>query len=171
MEAHVSISEIQTEEALRAALPYLLSQVAREPAEEVETLEMYLSAPATIIVFDFHSSGCSGLSALLTYGRGTGKRDIKGEFAKLTEQWKKDRRAASSTSSIVTHQAYQRIISMGAEVVPYILKELERELDHWFWALKVITGHDPVPPENRGNMKKMADAWIAWGKERSIRAE
>ena len=53
---------------------------------------------------------------------------------------------------------------MGSDAIPFILAELEREIDHWFCALYAITEADPVPEENRGNMKKMVAAWIEWGK-------
>lgn len=41
------------------------------------------------------------------------------------------------------HPAYQRIIGLGPEVAPLLLRELERQPDHWFWALKALTGADP----------------------------
>lgn len=64
------------------------------------------------------------------------------------------------------HPAYQRIIGFGLPAVPLILAELRRELDHWFWAFKAITGEDPVPAERRGNMKEMAEIWLEWGRQR-----
>jgi hypothetical protein len=63
------------------------------------------------------------------------------------------------------HPAYQQIIGMGMEVVPLLLGELARELDHWFWALKAITGVDPVSPASRGKMREMAEAWFHWGRQ------
>ncbi|MEG3848501.1 hypothetical protein QT971_14170 [Microcoleus sp. herbarium19] len=63
------------------------------------------------------------------------------------------------------HAAYQRIIGMGPAVVPLILRDLEQKPDHWFWALRAITGDNPVKPEQRGRMKLMTQAWIEWGKE------
>jgi len=44
------------------------------------------------------------------------------------------------------------------------LHEVEHNLDHWFWALRAITGADPVPVESRGKLKEMAQAWLAWGR-------
>jgi hypothetical protein len=46
------------------------------------------------------------------------------------------------------HPAYQRIIEMGQPVMPLIFRELEREPDHWFWALQSITGENPVKLES-----------------------
>jgi hypothetical protein len=48
------------------------------------------------------------------------------------------------------------------------LRELKKEPDHWFWALKAITGVDPVEPIQRGRVKEMAGAWLRWGKEQEL---
>jgi hypothetical protein len=58
---------------------------------------------------------------------------------------------------------YQRIIGMGWPVVPLILEELRREPDQWFWALEAITEENPVGAADAGNVRRMAQAWIAWG--------
>ena len=65
--------------------------------------------------------------------------------------------------------AYQQIIGLGAPAIPLLLRELEREPDHWFWALKVLTGVNPVPQKSRGNIEEMAKHWVAWGKEQGYR--
>jgi hypothetical protein len=62
--------------------------------------------------------------------------------------------------------AYQMIVGMGPAVIPLLLRELERQVDYWFWALQAITEEDPVPVESRGNWRAMAQAWLAWGKKR-----
>ena len=59
----------------------------------------------------------------------------------------------------------------GLPAVPLILAELRRELDHWFWALRAITGEDPVPAERRGNMKEMVEIWLEWVDNKVIRHE
>ena len=70
----------------------------------------------------------------------------------------------SIVSKMSLYPAYQRIIGMGQPVVPLILRDLEQEPEHWFWALQSITGENPVLPEQRGNLEMMAAAWLAWGK-------
>ncbi len=90
------------------------------------------------------------------------------KFLALAEAWRRDVQFVSSVTEMVLHPAYQRIIGMGAVVVPHLLRELERRPDHWFWALHAITGADPVKPEDRGKLKKMAEAWIKWGKEQGL---
>ena len=52
---------------------------------------------------------------------------------------------------------------MGQSVLPLIMRELEREPDHWFCALTAITGVNPVKPEQRGRLQEMVQAWIIWG--------
>jgi hypothetical protein len=63
---------------------------------------------------------------------------------------------------------YQRIIGMGAPVVPLILEELRREPDQWFWALEAITGENPVPAGSAGKVREMAAAWLEWGKRHGL---
>lgn len=83
-------------------------------------------------------------------------------FRALRDEWLADTRYSSSGIEITSHVAYQRIIGMGTDVVPLIIQELRQHADHWFWALSVLTGHDPVPPEDVGNLEKMRDAWLRW---------
>ena len=66
------------------------------------------------------------------------------------------------------HPAYQQIIGMGPKALPFILRALEKDIDHWFWALQAITGEDTVPQEDMGDMAKMREIWLAWGRERGL---
>lgn len=91
--------------------------------------------------------------------------EIETTFLELAEQWRQETGMLSVTSKISMHPAYQRIIGMGQPVIPLILRELEREPDHWFWALTAITGENPIKPEQRGRLNEMAQAWIEWGRE------
>jgi hypothetical protein len=53
--------------------------------------------------------------------------------------------------------------------MPLIFRELEREPDHWFWALQSITGENPVSVDRQGNINQMAAAWLEWGKAHGYR--
>lgn len=90
---------------------------------------------------------------------------IERDFCELAKQWKEERPYGADISEMVMHPAYQRIIGMGADVVPFLLKDLEREPEHWFWALYSITGVNPIPPKSEGKLEEMAKAWIEWGKK------
>lgn len=61
--------------------------------------------------------------------------------------------------------AYQQIVDMGPTVIPLILRELEQRPNHWFAALRAITGENPIQPEQRGRTKQMVEAWLNWARE------
>jgi len=62
------------------------------------------------------------------------------------------------------------IIKKGGEykeiILPLIIKELNREPNFWFKALKVISGENPVKPEEFNNYKLVTKAWLDWGKKK-----
>jgi hypothetical protein len=95
--------------------------------------------------------------------------DTNEKFRELANTWKKDVRLYSSVSQMVLHPAYQRIVGMGPAAVPLLLRELAEKPDHWFWALKAITGVDPVKLEHRGKVRQMAEDWLRWGQEQGYR--
>jgi hypothetical protein len=94
-------------------------------------------------------------------------RSVLERFQRLAAEWKEQSRYLSNSARMAMLRPYQRIIGMGEPVVPLILEELRREPDQWFWALEAITEENPVPPEVRGDVRRMADAWIRWG-EREV---
>jgi hypothetical protein len=91
--------------------------------------------------------------------------ELEAEFNRLAEEWRAETRMLSLVTQKSMHPAYQRIIGMGQPIVPLILRDLEQKPDHWFWALRAITGANPVKSDMVGRMKLMAQAWIEWGKE------
>lgn len=90
---------------------------------------------------------------------------IEETFNQLSDRWKQETLLWSSMSDMVAHDAYQEIIGMGESVVPYILKELKREPNYWFPALRYIKRRNPVRPEDAGNLDKMTKTWLDWGSE------
>ena len=84
-------------------------------------------------------------------------------FFILKAKWENETAMFSSVTEIVMHPSYQQIIGMGPIVIPLILSELQKKTGHWFWALKSITGEDPVLPEQRGRVQEMTKAWLRWG--------
>ena len=95
------------------------------------------------------------------------KDEFELEFNELAAKWRKDTMHLSSTRKSAQHPSYQRIIEMGEAAIPYMLKDfLKGDYVHWFWALAAITGENPIPNEQAGNVKAMAEAWVEWGRER-----
>ena len=90
---------------------------------------------------------------------------IEDQFDQLVSEWKSGRPRGVDVAQMVRHPAYERIIGMGKPAIPLILRELERDVDHWFPALRELTGASPVPEESKGNLAKMTQAWLNWGKD------
>jgi hypothetical protein len=91
-----------------------------------------------------------------------------GRFHRLARQWQEETAVHSSTTIIARHPAYRAIIAMGRPAVPLILRSLARSPDHWFEALRTITGEDPVRPESRDCLDAMAADWLVWGRARGL---
>src|SRR5437764_8781182 len=90
--------------------------------------------------------------------------EVRDRFERLAREWKERSRYLSNTAQMAMLKPYQRIIGMGEQAIPFILQELQREPDQWFWALEMITEENPIPPEAAGKVRLMAQAWIEWGK-------
>ena len=84
------------------------------------------------------------------------------KFNLLKDEWENDIAFLSSINEISMHQAYQQIIGMGAKAIPYIIGEMSKKPNHWFWALTAITGENPIPESKRGIIPEMTKAWILW---------
>jgi hypothetical protein len=89
-------------------------------------------------------------------------------FEALSAEWKEATAFLSSSTAMVAHPAYQAVIALGPPVVPFLLRDLEREHIHWFEALRAITGEDPVPRDRWGHIPAMTSAWLDWGREHSL---
>ncbi len=86
-------------------------------------------------------------------------------FQNLVDDWRRERGATSSITEMAMLPSYQSIIGMGADAIPLLIAQLKSEgdePDQWFWALKAITGVNPIKPEDQGDFAKMAQTWVAW---------
>lgn len=90
------------------------------------------------------------------------------KFHELAEQWRKEKQGISSILLISSLPSYRSIMAMGRDAIRFILQELQREPDHWFVALRAIADANgytnPIGEEDKGNLRKMSDAWVCWGK-------
>ena len=84
-------------------------------------------------------------------------------FEELADRWEEETFFLSNSDRINAHPALQEIISMGQPAVPLILERMRSQGGHWFEALQQLTGARPVPPESRGRIKEMTQAWLNWG--------
>jgi hypothetical protein len=95
-------------------------------------------------------------------------RDIESEFNKQAEKWDSETAYISSTPKKILHESYQSIMAMGPDVVPYLLRDLQKTGRSWFWALRHLTRTNPVATQDQGNLDKMISAWVSWGKREGI---
>lgn len=93
-------------------------------------------------------------------------------FNELSSKWRRETRALSMMiHKTILNSTYRKIIDMGEPIVPYILKDLIRKPDHWFIALEEIYKEksiNPVARKDMGDIQRMAEAWIDWGKVNKI---
>jgi hypothetical protein len=124
-----------------------------------------------VVIYSSDDAWCNYVTAVPTLKPNVASAhdSLKAKFNELATQWREETSELSSVSDIVLHPAYQRIIAFGPPAIPFILKELEHEPAHWFWALSALSGGAaPVKAEQRGRMKEMAKAWLTWGRDQGF---
>jgi hypothetical protein len=94
---------------------------------------------------------------------------VKQRFERLAGRWVEQTRYASSLDEVTSNDAYQQIIRMGPNVVSLILSDLRASPKPWFYALRRITGANPIPRAAAGNLSKMTAAWLSWGRKHGYR--
>ena len=94
----------------------------------------------------------------------TSTETIEERFRRLEALWRAETGHLSSSNKIIGHPAFREIIRMGMAVVPFMLRDLKQQPRLWVWALREITGDDPVPVADRGDIAKMTAAWLCWAK-------
>jgi hypothetical protein len=98
----------------------------------------------------------------------TQAKSLELKFQTLADELRKDTAHLSSVTKQVMHPSYQRIIGLGPAVLPILFEQVRRQSGYWFWALNAITGEDPVPPEDLGDVPKMSEAWLNWAKQHGL---
>jgi hypothetical protein len=93
-----------------------------------------------------------------------GSETTEQRFRRLAAAWRGGTVHLSSSTARTKHPAYQEIVSMGPQVLPLLLRDLEQNETHWFAALREITGANPVPASAAGNVPLMIEAWLTWAK-------
>jgi hypothetical protein len=87
-------------------------------------------------------------------------------FSALAGEWHRETAGHSSMTMRKRHPAYQKIVDLGPAALPLLLRALRDMPDIWFPMLIEITKANPVKREDRGDYRKMADAWTTWGREK-----
>src|SRR5258708_786024 len=105
----------------------------REPASSVQRWDRKLSVRALPLILVSPNDQNTSLQEL-----------INKRFDRLSRKWRAETRFVSSLTDIVLNSSYQGIIGMGDVALPLIMRDLETNGGYWFWALKHISGEDPL---------------------------
>lgn len=92
------------------------------------------------------------------------ERTVEDRFNRLAGEWSASVGNVSSLTAMAEHPRYREIVSLGWDVVPYLLQDLQNSRRFWFPALAEITTIRPYDPRDAGNVKRMTEAWVKWGK-------
>lgn len=91
---------------------------------------------------------------------------IDQHVARLLALWREETGYLSSSTAITGHPAYLELIALGPAALPSLFRDLEKSADgHLAKALTAITGAQPVPSEERGQVRKIAETWLRWARE------
>lgn len=91
--------------------------------------------------------------------------NLEQRFRRLEARWEAETLFLSDAHRVIAHPAFQEIIALGEAVIPFMLHDLEQGPRQWVWALSRITGENPVPPADGGNLRRMGEHWLLWGRE------
>jgi hypothetical protein len=91
---------------------------------------------------------------------------VEQRVQRLLATWRAQTGFLSSSTARVAHPAYQELISLGPAALPFVFRDLEQTLDgHLSSALVAITGAQPVPPAEGGQIQKVAERWLTWARQ------
>lgn len=110
----------------------------------------------------------SGSKLSISRPRFEDEQDLRHRFQALAAAWRAETMFVSSPGASAMNPNYRRIVELGPAALPLIFDELQSEPDYWFSALREITGQDPVPERDRGNLEAMTEKWLGWRSEHAL---
>src|SRR5258708_25998210 len=91
---------------------------------------------------------------------------IDQRVTRLLGRWREETLYLSDSTRITNHPAYLELIALGPAALPSLFRDMEQTGDgHLSKALTAITGAQPVPDYERGQMRKIAATWLRWAKD------
>lgn len=84
--------------------------------------------------------------------------------AKLAEDWVRATMNMSSPRQMMQHRLFSVIESIGMDAAPALLRSYTKP-SPLFLILQAITGENPVPKSDYGDMEAIRRAWIKRGQE------
>lgn len=95
------------------------------------------------------------------------KAELKNIFNGLAKKWKEETRGYSLTSQKYSHPAYQSILVLGPEVIPFIIRDLQENGGRWFEALKALARRDDITKPS-DTYEDAVKAWVKWGQDNKM---
>ena len=92
--------------------------------------------------------------------------DVAQRFRELADQWEWETGWWSNITKTLNHPAYLAIIALGQPAVPLLIRELRDRPSLWYDALKKLTGQSPVTEIDLGDLRRIREAWLRWGREK-----
>ena len=89
---------------------------------------------------------------------------IRSKFSALADRWESETGSMSILSQKLTHRDFLKIVSLGEDVVPFILERLPKRPHNWFLALDVLVDNADKPSIDIPNAREAVLRWIEWGK-------
>jgi hypothetical protein len=90
---------------------------------------------------------------------------VEAAVQKNFTEWMDAIAVSSDATVMVSHPAYKRIVALGQDAVPVILRSLQKKPNLLAWALFEITKANPVQPKDYGKIDKITRAWLKWGRK------
>lgn len=141
----------------------LIQMIRDLPSEDqIEILVSRLRAPQLRYIERVLSAWVYAAEKLL----GRDNTRVRKRFVDLANRWHDETDYLSSPSRITDNDTYLKIISMGEPVIPLILQDLQERGGDWYRALRILSDTDLVPSEVRGEVPRMKEAWLRWGRDR-----
>ena len=88
---------------------------------------------------------------------------LEEKFYQFKKEWKDETRFLSC---IKISEGLQKIIDLGSDIVPIILRDFQHENNHWHETLCQLVLNPPeIPEEKRGKMEEIRQIWLKFGRE------
>jgi hypothetical protein len=98
------------------------------------------------------------------------EQTLEQRFLKEAEQWDSETAHLSSPVQRFNHPSYIAVLGMAQdhrnEVITLMLRDLQQNRREWFSALSYLTHENPIQRKDSGNLNRMIEAWVRWGKLR-----
>jgi len=101
-----------------------------------------------------------------------GYDDLEVYMKGLIDRWEEE--TGFSSRIEVDHPCFRSLLSLGSDIIPFILKKMQRELTWVMIALyKVVPEEDlpNIPEEFAGKIREQTEIWIKWGIEKGYLKE